>query len=240
MSEGLLEEALQDLNQPINLLIDATFFGREFGFLVFHDCQKVIYLKEIKTESIKDFKEGIRAIKQANIGIQSITIDGKRGYINNIKKLLGNIPVQMCLFHQKAIIRRYITDNPQSLCGKDLKDLMNLLCKPEFHQEFIDRFYFLKEKYYFFLQQRNELGDYRFKNLRSSFRSIETNLPLLFTYSDFENLKIPSTNNQLEGLFSHVKERIKMHRGLDQNRKKKAVKFLLKNLGGNKIKKTQK
>jgi len=26
MSEGLLEEALQDLNQPINLLIDATFF----------------------------------------------------------------------------------------------------------------------------------------------------------------------------------------------------------------------
>ena len=34
-----------------------------------------------KTESIKDFKEGIRAVKQANIGIQSITIDGKRGYI---------------------------------------------------------------------------------------------------------------------------------------------------------------
>jgi hypothetical protein len=56
-------------------------------------------------------------------------------------------------------------------------------------------------------------------------------LPLLFTYSDFENFKIPSTNNHLEGLFSHVKERIKMHRGLDQKRKKKAVKFLLKNLG---------
>jgi len=163
MSEGLLEEALQDLNQPINLLIDATFFGREFGFLVFHDCQKVIYLKEIKTESIKDFKEDIRAIKQANIGIQSITIDGKRGYINNIKKLLGNIPIQMCIFHQKAIIRRYITDNPQSLCGKDLKDLMNLLCKPEFHQEFIDRFYFLKEKYYFFFnkEMNSEITDSR-------------------------------------------------------------------------------
>ena len=144
---------MKDINKPINLLIDATFFGREFGFLVFHDCQKVIYLKEIKTESIKDFKEGIKAVKQANIGISSITIDGKRGYINNIKKLLGNIPIQMCLFHQKAIIRRYITDNPQSSCGKDLKDLMNLLCKPEFHQEFIDRFYFLKEKYYFFFNK---------------------------------------------------------------------------------------
>jgi hypothetical protein len=41
MSEGLLEKTLQDFDQPINLLIDATFFGREFGFLVFHDCKKV-------------------------------------------------------------------------------------------------------------------------------------------------------------------------------------------------------
>ena len=38
MSEGLLEKTLQDLDQPINLLIDTTFFGREFGFLVFYDC----------------------------------------------------------------------------------------------------------------------------------------------------------------------------------------------------------
>ena len=49
ISEGLQDKALKDINKPINLLIDATFFGREFGFLVFHDCQKVIYLKEIKT-----------------------------------------------------------------------------------------------------------------------------------------------------------------------------------------------
>ena len=97
ISEDLQNRSLKDINKPINLLIDATFFWLEFGFLVFHDCQKVIYLKEIKTESIRDFKEGIRAIKQANIAILSITIDGKRGYINNIKKLLGNIPIQMYL-----------------------------------------------------------------------------------------------------------------------------------------------
>ena len=41
MSEGLLEEALQDLNQPISVIIDATFFKGELGFLVFHDFQKV-------------------------------------------------------------------------------------------------------------------------------------------------------------------------------------------------------
>ena len=83
-------------------------------------------------------------------GITSVTIDGRRGYINNINKLLGNVPIQMCLFHQRAIVRRYITDKPKSSCGKDLKDLMNILCKPESQQEFIDRFYKLKELYHFF------------------------------------------------------------------------------------------
>lgn len=217
--------------KSINLLIDATFFGREYGFLVFHDCQKVIYFKEIRTESIKDFKEGIKAIKAAKYSVQSVTIDGRRGYINNIKKLLGNIPIQMCLFHQKAIIRRYVTDRPQSSCGKDLKELMHLLCKPEFHQEFIDNFYKLKDQYHYFLSQRNEFGSNKHSALRSAFKSIETNLLYLFTYSDYPHIRIPSTNNHLEGMFGHVKERVKIHRGLDKNRKKKAVRFLLGNWG---------
>jgi hypothetical protein len=227
----LQKAALDDSSKSINLQIDATFFGREYGFLVFHDCQKVIYFKEIKTESVKDFKEGIIALKAANYRILSVTIDGKRGYINNIRKLLGNIPIQMCLFHQKAIIRRYLTDKPRSQCGKDLKELMHLICKPESHQEFIDKFYLLKEKYHGLIHQRNELGSYKHNALRAAFKSIETNLTYLFTYTDIKNSNIPPTINHLEGLFGHLKERIKIHRGLDKNRKKKAVRFLLKNWG---------
>jgi hypothetical protein len=227
----LQKAALDDSSKSINLQIDATFFGREYGFLVFHDCQKVIYFKEIKTESVKDFKEGIIALNAANYRILSVTIDGKRGYINNIRKLLGNIPIQMCLFHQKAIIRRYLTDKPRSQCGKDLKELMHLICKPESHQEFIDKFYLLKEKYHGLIHQRNELGSYKHNALRAAFKSIETNLTYLFTYTDIKNSNIPPTINHLEGLFGHLKERIKIHRGLDKNRKKKAVRFLLKNWG---------
>jgi hypothetical protein len=158
ISEGLQEELLEDIVKPINLLIDTTFFGREYGFLVFHDCHKVIYFKEVRTESVKDFREGINTLITANYRILSITIDGRRGYINNIRKLLGNIPIQMCLFHQKAIIRRYITDRPRSQCGRDLKELMHLLCKSESQQEFIDQFYTLRDQYHYFLNQRNEFG----------------------------------------------------------------------------------
>jgi hypothetical protein len=206
-------------------------FGREYGFLVFHDCHKVIYFKEIKTESVKDFREGINALKAANYIILSITIDGRRGYINNIRKLLGNIPIQMCLFHQKAIIRRYITDKPRSSCGKDLKELMHHLCKSESHQEFIDQFYFLKEKYRYFLLQRNELGFYKHNALRAAFRSIDSNMLYLFTSSDFKGLNIPPTNNHLEGMFGHIKERIKIHLGTYQKSKEKSSEILLKSWG---------
>ena len=205
MPEGLQEDVLDDIKKPINLLIDATFFGREYGFLIFHDSKKVIYFKEIKTESIKDFKEGIIALKAANYSILSVTIDGRRGYINNIRKLLGNIPIQMCLFHQKAIVRRYVTDRPRSRCGKDLKELMRLLCKSKSHQEFIDKFYKLKDQYCYFLNQRNKLGSYKHSSLRSAFRSIDSNMLYLFTYTDYKGLDIPPTNNHLEGMFGHLK-----------------------------------
>jgi hypothetical protein len=46
---------------------------------------------------------------------------------------------------------------------------MNLLCKTKFHQEFIDGFYFLKEKYLYYLQQKVNLETSKFKNPRSSF-----------------------------------------------------------------------
>ncbi len=231
ISDGLQEDALEDRFQQINLIIDATFFGRNYGFLILRDIRRVLYFKEIKTESIKHFRDGLIAVRDAGYRIQSVTIDGRRGYINNIRKLLGNIPIQMCLFHQKLIIRRYITDKPQSQCGKDLKELMRLLCKPEFHQEFIDRFDFLQTKYHGLLHQRNHLGHYKNNNLRAAFRSINTNMMYLFTYSDWKDLNIPSTINRLEGAFGHLKSDMKIHRGLSENRKKKAVRFYLKNFG---------
>ena len=137
----------------------------------------------------------------------------------------------LCLFHQKAIIRRYITDRPTTRCGKDLKELSKTICQLEKQKNFIDEFYKLKDRHQYFLHQRNEKGEYKQASIRAALKSIKTNLPNLFIYSDIPSLNTPPTNNHLEGFFGHLKERIKIHRGLLENRKKKAVKFLLKNLG---------
>ncbi|MFT7088105.1 MAG: hypothetical protein ACJAZX_001560 [Rickettsiales bacterium] len=60
---------------------------------------------------------------------------------------------------------------------------------------------------------------------------MESNLSNIFIYSDSGNLDIPPTDNHLEDLFYHLKERVNIHRGMRIDRKKKAIKFLLRNLG---------
>jgi hypothetical protein len=54
---------------------------------------------------------------------------------------------------------------------------MNLLCKPEFYQKFIDKLYFLKEKYCYYLQQKNELG--RLQIQESKFHPQIIKLPIV-------------------------------------------------------------
>lgn len=222
-SEGLLVPAPP---HPIHLLLDATFFGRNYGFLCFHDTQSIIWFKEIKTEGVKHLRDGLHEIKTAGYKVASVTMDGRKGYAHTIRQVLGNVPIQMCLFHQRAIIRRYITDRPKTLCGSELKALMCQLEKlsPE---AFIEAFYLLKLKHKETLSALNEAGDYRHKKLRAAFRSLQTNLHAMFTYSDISNMNIPKTTNQLEGYFGHLKERIKIHRGLTQKNKKKAIRAFL-------------
>ncbi len=222
--------ALPGVKKLINLVFDATYFGREYGYFCFSDGKKIIYYKEIKSEGIAALRECLMHLEDdLGYSFNSFVLDGKRGFINNLKKLYKGRPIQMCHFHQKAIVRRYITNNPKSDCGKELRALMHDLSKIE-PQEFIDRFFALREKYHLFLIQRNESNKgFRHSAVRSAFASIKYNLEYLFTYKEHTNLNIPNTTNSLEGKFSHLKEKIKIHRGLSKNRKKKAVSFLLQN-----------
>lgn len=211
----------------INLVLDATFFGREFGYFCAHDCSKIIYFREIKTESVKHLREALYELLQAGYRFKSVTIDGRTGFYENIRKILGGVPIQMCLFHQKAIIRRYIGNNPKSQCAKDLKLLMNEVCHTDI-QEFIDKFYALAEQHKGFLNAKKE-GRYIHGRLRSAFRSLQDNLHRLFTYKEFPTQNIPPTTNHLEGYFAHLKEKINIHRGLKLSRKKNALKFIFNN-----------
>ncbi len=69
---------------------------------------------------------------------------------------------------------------------------------------------------------------YTHKKLRSAYRSLKSNLPRLFTWYDYYELKIPNTTNAIDGHLSDLKNKLRNHKGLSLVRKKKFIDEFLK------------
>ncbi len=193
--------------------------------MVFRAKGKNIYWEEIVSESMNTISRALDVLDVICIGgYKSFTIDGRRGVIKLLESYYPEIPIQLCQFHQKQIIRRYTTNNPQTDCGKALKSLMKYLTIID-ADNFLIQFKFLQVIFADFLKERNEHNHFKHKRLRSAFRSLRTNLPYLFTCQKFDG--IPNTTNSCDGSFAHWKAKIKIHRGISKERRSQMINFLL-------------
>ena len=209
---------------------DVTFFSRSSGICVFREpnLKQNIWWKFTKGENTDIYLQGKKHLEQNGFTIRAIVLDGKRG----IKEVFSSIPVQMCHFHQKQIVRRYLTLRPKLEASKELKQIVETLTKTteQLFTEELSNWYnqwetFLKEK-----TTNPETGRwcYTHKRVRSAYRSLKTNLPYLFTYQKYPELNIPNTTNSLDGYFSRLKSLLNVHRGLNLKRKMKIVFEILK------------
>ena len=212
--------------EPVALTFDGTFFGRGYGLLIYRARSRNIYWQEIVSERIQDMDAGLLHLKRQGWKFSSVTIDGRKGAISLVNRLLPDTPVQLCLFHQKAIVRRYLTGNPKTHCGKAIAKLScDLLSLTE--EQFFARLQSIQDEYAAFLKERNELNQFKHRRLRSALRSLRCNAPYLFTYKRKPELNIPHTTNSCDGSFAHWKNKVKIHRGLRPERRAKMIRFLL-------------
>jgi len=116
-----------EFNAPLNLIADATYFSRSDGVLVFRGNQKNLDISFIKSETRKVFTRRFNHLDKQGYIFKSITLDGKRGIMKLFSERYPGIPIQFCQFHQKQIIRRYITSQPKTLCGQKIQLLMKTL-----------------------------------------------------------------------------------------------------------------
>lgn len=213
----------------ITIVADATFFGRrsdKLGTLVFKDVLsgKIIANKHIEREHADDYKQLIDELVEKGFIIQGAVVDGKRGVI----KAFGDIPVQMCHFHQIAIVKRYLTSRPKLEASIDLLKICRKLTFLT-QERFTDALNIWHLKYKSFLDEKtlniktNRLTPTHAR-LLSAYRSLKTNLPYLFTYKNHKEFHIPNTTNHLDGgVFSQLKKLIKLHQGLATKRKVKLI-----------------
>lgn len=210
--------------------MDTTYFGKRLGLMVFKDAigGSILLKKYVVQETTKLYLEGVEQIAQRGINIQSIICDGRKGVIQLFAK---QIPVQMCNFHQVAIVRRYLTKKPKMQASKELWEHTLLLVHTD-KESFEGGLHLWFSKWESFLneQKTDENGRKRYvhRKLRSAYRSIKNNLPYLFTWYDNMHLKIPNTTNAIDGHFSDLKNKLRNHNGLSIERKKKYIDEFLK------------
>ena len=111
--------------RKVIVLMDTTYWEREFGVMLFKDAitkenllkyyvkneRNALYINEIQKLIVKGFE------------VIAIVCDRRKGLLQSF----NDIPVQMCQFHQKAIIVRYLTKNPKLPAAQELIKVVNLL-----------------------------------------------------------------------------------------------------------------
>jgi hypothetical protein len=210
--------------------MDTTYFGKKFGVMVFKDSitGQILLKKYVKQETNLLYLEGVAEIVDRGTKIQSFICDGRKGLFN----LFGNgTPIQMCNFHQVAIIRRYLTQRPKMQASKELWQLTHLLTKTckEIFESRLQVWHF---RWKSFLDEKrvDENGKQRYvhRKLRSAYRSLKTNMPWLYTWDLNRELNIPNTTNAIDGHFADLKNKLRNHNGLSETRKKKFIDEFLK------------
>jgi len=216
-------------SRAVTVIADATFFGKKkdkFGVLVFKDAisREILTWKHIETEQIKDYTYLVDQLLEKGFTINGVVVDGKRGLF----RALEEYPVQMCHFHQKMILQRYLTRKPKLDASKDLKKIISRLTSTtqtrfenkldQWYQEYED---FINEKS---INPTTGKEQYTHRRLMAAYKSLRRNLPYLFTYKNHPNLGIANTTNSLDGgVFTQLKKLTKLHQGMNRSLKTKLI-----------------
>jgi hypothetical protein len=186
---------------------------------------------EVEQETTAVYAQSLRGLLERGWPITTAVIDGRRGVASVFEQ--KGIPVQFCQFHQMRTVTKYLTRKPQTDAGKELRKLAGALHKTnEFN--FTTALSEWHTRHELFLNERSPSPgkrgwQYTHRRIRSAYRSLTTNLPYLFTYQKYPDLNIPNTTNSIDGMFSQLKNKVAVHRGLRRDRRFKLISEILAN-----------
>lgn len=192
--------------------------------------RKNLYWREISSERIESYLQARLFLESKGFKFLAVVIDGRRG----VRNVFADIPVQMCQFHQKMIINRYLTTRPKREASIELRDIVSTLCSTT-REEFSLKLNQWHIKWEPFLKERTIIANpttkqkwfYTHRRTRSAYYSLKTNLLYLFTYQDYPELNIPNTTNSLDGSFTNLKQLIELHHGCKGAMKRKMIDEIL-------------
>jgi hypothetical protein len=216
--------------KDVVVLIDTTYWGHNFGVVVFKDwrTKRILWRKFVRYETLADYKDGVEWLEDHKFKIEGIVCDGLRGMFQQLSRYRVQMRctelVEVCQYHQLRIIQRYLTRSPELPASIELLSIANTLSHTD-KESFIGSFETWCERWDTFLKERTrdkQTGKSRYvhKKLRSAYLSLKRNMPYLWTWYDYIEIGIPNTNNALEGMFTDLKTKMRNHAGLSKERRK--------------------
>ena len=104
--------------KDVTIQMDTTYWDRGFGLMIIRDALRgnVLWHKYVRHETIAQYVEGVDWLKSRGFKIYGAVIDGMK----RLPQALWPIRVQMCQFHQRLIVRRYLTQEPDLEASREL------------------------------------------------------------------------------------------------------------------------
>lgn len=218
----------QILNPNCHLIIDGIWFGRKHCLIVYWDTdlQIVQGFRYTTGERIEEITFDLENLKNNGVICGSVTSDGSPGVRGAVASIYPRFPHQRCLVHIKRQAFALLTQNPKTVPGVQLRELVDGITKIKNCEDrdiWITNFVWWCICWSVFLKTKSRLKSnskhwwYTHRSLRKTRTLILKALPNVFWY--LHNPKIPKDTNELEGRFATLRQHYKQHRGLAKNRR---------------------
>lgn len=168
--------------------------------------EKVLWFSIWDWERKEHIEEDLKILKDSfgYSGIKSCTIDGSMSIFSAVRSIYPEMIVQRCLVHVQRQVRSYISKNPKSDAGKQLRHITRYAILSDSFL-FPVVFQIWKQTYLLFLSEKSITPKgwrtYTHKKIRKAMRHIENALPYMFQSEKHRDTNIAFSSNKLEGLF---------------------------------------
>lgn len=219
----------------LHILIDGTWLDSDHCVIVYRDAdnKSTLFYRFAADENQDEIIKDLEAFKAMKLKISSFTTDGADSIIRAIKYAYPHKTRQRCIVHIERECLSWLTQHPKSSGGILLR---RLVCQISHIKTNNDKLFWIKElnkwyeDYEEYLSQKTvnkETGEitYTHDSLRRAYIHIYRALPNMFKYID--DPTIPSNTNSLESFFGHLKDNLRIHRGMSLQHRENFIKWYM-------------
>ena len=220
---------------PIYLLIDGTYYSDDHCLIIYRaeNLRRTIFYRFATHEDDDEIASDLLNIRDLGYEVIGITTDGGDNIIRAVQYVFPHVPRQRCVVHVQRECLASITQRPRSPAARMFRNLVQQLSIVYTNNDklwWLSRYSRWTEDNLEYVFQKGVVSYskqeyYVHNDLRKAYIHLKRALPNLFTYIDHPG--VPKTTNALEAFFGHIKDQIRLHRGLAESRIDNFIKWFL-------------